>query len=125
MLFDDLAAFSRRPVSRWIKWPLWLVVWGAVVVATFSDTPDYFLAALSFPVGFYGLLPPETGVLLAWVGVWPTIVVGWMGYFWLMFAMKRAKYIPIFSLWYVLLCVFVVINVAGCRKLMTTIAGIH
>ena len=128
-MLDDVVEFFRLffrlPVSPWIKWLLWTIAWGFVVCATFSTDPQYLAAALSFPVGFYGLLPERISIIYAWLGAWLAIIGGWALYAALTLAIQTAKRIVSFSFWYLFFCVLLILNVVGCRNLIHTASGIH
>jgi len=122
---DDLSDSFRQPLPSPVKWTLWLVAWVVVVLATISNDPEQLRGALAFPVGFYGLLPAETSILFAWFGAWCAVVGGWMIYGWLTIAMQLARELRTFSVCYLLFCVLLILNVAGCRHLIETASRIH
>lgn len=124
-LLDDIYEFFNQAVPSWLKCSLWLMAWGAVALAALSDDPGELRGALAFPVGFCGLLPAEPAIGTAFLGGVVVIGVGWGLYVWLALGMKKAKRLGGFSLFYLVFCALLALNVAGCRELITTAAGIH
>lgn len=117
---------AQHQVSLWLKWLLWLLAWGSLAIFTALEHPEDFKGILGFPFGFCGLLPIDatTGfyILLAL----PVVVVcGWLLYLKLTVAIHKAKTLERFLLLYVLLCLLLAINAAGCRRLITIGASIH
>lgn len=123
---SSLPESAQHPVSLWLKWFLWLLAWGSLAIFTAVEHPEDFKSILGFPFGFCGLLPVNatTGffILLAL----PVFVVcGWFLYLKLTIAIHKAKTVERFSLLYLLLCALLIINAAGCRRLITIGASIH
>lgn len=109
----------------WIKWILYFLAWSVVIVRTACNHPEDLKAAFAFPVGFYGLFAPQTSMWLTWLVAWPAIIVGWAVYLVLALAMRFTKRIWIYLFLYSIFCVLLAINLAGCRKIIETAAGIH
>ena len=121
----DISEFLRRPIHPAVKWTLWLLAWGAVVLATISNDATDLRSAVGFPVGFYGLLPEMPAIYVAWLGGCVAVVGGWILYIALSLAIHWANRMRSFSLWYIVFCVLLALNVVGCRKLIDTVSQIH
>src|SRR5579864_4716370 len=86
---ENRGEFSN--VFSWAKWILYFLAWALVVNFVASNHPGDLRAAIGFPVGFCGLLPAETAVLLTWLGGLPVSIAGWTLYFSLGVAMISRK----------------------------------
>jgi len=117
--------FIKRLVPPWIKWGLYVAAWGAVILATLVRKPSDLRMAPGFPIGLLAVLPAETAIVLAWMAAPAAVCGGWMIYFVLTAAIGRAKRLGVFSLAYATLCILLVLNVVGCKKILETAAGIH
>jgi hypothetical protein len=119
---------KTRGIPNWIKWAFYLAAWGGVVVAVIVRKPDDLLTAPGFPVGLLGvlfLIGAEQATVAVWFGGLGAVVAGWFLYAFLSVTMMRTKKTWVFSMIYVGFCVLLALNLAGCRKIMETVAGIH
>jgi len=97
-------------------------------VAVLVRKPDDLLTAPGFPVGLLGvlfLIGAEQATVAGWFGGLGAVVAGWFLYAFLSVTMMRTKKTWVFSMIYVGFCVLLALNLAGCRKIMETVAGIH
>lgn len=113
---------SEEQISRFWKWGLW---YGAWIVVALLMNPVNLPAFIYFPLGLVALFPrgDEQAIVLA-MHSWPRFV-GWVIY--LLFAVgisrtrKRTTFITIYSI----LCLVLVLNVVGCKKVLEALSGIH
>lgn len=117
--------FSQSSVPSILKWVLWLTAWGGLVFVTYTNNPGDLRSSLAFPIGLCGLLPRDLAMFCAGFGGWLVVIFGWFAYIRLSWAIKKAKDPGHFSLLYIVLCVLLVLNAAGCRALIDTVSKIH
>jgi len=120
-----LFRFVGRPISPWVKWGLYFAAWGAVVLAAINRNNAHLLAILAFPTGLLSIMPFNIAAMAVLLIGWVVVFVGWTIYIVLTIAIGRTKRVSVFSLLYVLFCILLAVNVAGCKKLLETAAGIH
>jgi hypothetical protein len=121
----SLFGFIGRPISPWIKWGLYVIVWSVVALATITKKNANFLAIFAFPLGLLSIMPIKVALMTAWFAGLVVAIWGWIFYSLLTVAIARAKRVSVFSLLYILLCVLLAVNVTGCQKLLQTAAGIE
>ena len=112
-------------LSPWLKWGLYFAAWGVVALATITRENAKPLAILAFPLGLLGILPFNIAAIAVMLLCWPVVIGGWIIYIVLTVAIGRTKRISVFSILYILFCFLLALNVAGCKKLLETAAGIH
>lgn len=128
---DATDALGEEPprsgyVPHRLKWGLYFGAWGAVILLTLVTNPAYLLGAASFPVGLIAMLPrgEERAIEVSMLG--PAFVgFGWIVYSALSFVISLTKKMSVFSIAYALLCLLLLLNMAGCHKVLEAAAGIH
>jgi len=118
----DLKFDEPMPTSD--KWRLWLGAWGLVAAATLVINPSSILVAPFFPIGLLVWLPHgEEKAIAGWmIGAW---VIGWIFYGLLTTIMFKAKKSGVFFILFVIFFTLLILNIAGCQRLMQTASGIH
>lgn len=109
----------------WVKWGLYFAAWGVLILATLANKPCDLRAAPGFPIGLLSILPKEESILVAWWAGPIAILGGWMIYVVLTVMMGLAERAGVFSLIYISFCVLLALNLAGCKTMLETAAGIH
>jgi hypothetical protein len=121
-LFFEL---SHRAISPRLKLFLWFIAWGFVALFTAAAHPSDLLGAFAFPLGLCGAVPSKVGLGIAFGFAQIVTAVGWLIYLLLSLAIKNAKNFGRFSFLYFVLCVLLVLNMVGCRRLIATAAKIE
>jgi hypothetical protein len=116
--------YPKELVSAKVRWSLWLMAWGGVILVTILIDPANLRSFLGFPVGFFGFLPAEASILCAMVGGLFLVVGGWIVYVMLSVRILSSKG-NAFWMYYVVFCTLLALNVGGCGVLIHTASGIH
>jgi hypothetical protein len=113
---------SQLPLS--VKWCLFLAAWGFVLVKCLVWNPQSILVTPFFPIGLVAWLPngEEKAIFVWFVGGW---IVGWALYAFLAFLIFKVKNLGLFVFIYALLLLLLVLNIAGCKRVVEAASGIH
>lgn len=115
--------FGTAPLSTKAKWMYWFAAWAGVGLLTLILSPSAIAAAPFFPAGFLGLLGnEENGIIGLMTGAW---ALGWVLYITLTVSMIRTKKRDAFFRTYIVFCILLALNVAGCHQLVGAASGIH
>lgn len=114
---------GNEPLSGKAKLGYWCAAWIGVALVTLLINPSAIAAVPFFPAGLLGLLGNgEEGIIGFMTGAW---VLGWVLYVVLTVSMVRTKTRDAFFSTYVVFCILLVLNVAGCQRLSTVASGIQ
>lgn len=107
-----------------IKWCFFLAAWGFVLTRCLVWNPQSILATPFFPIGLAAWLPngEEKAIFVWFVGGW---IIGWAIYAFLSFLIFKIKNVAFFFFIYVLFFLLLMLNVAGCKRIMEVVSGIH
>jgi hypothetical protein len=131
-MMEDVAQFPslacgclRRQMPFSVRLVLWLVAWGAVIWSTFQHHPEDLRSCLGFPLGFCGLLPEQASITVVMLVGWAVFIVGWVLYGLISAAILISKRLGWLSIFYIVFCVLLALNLTGCRHLIETASGLH
>jgi hypothetical protein len=94
-------------------------------VLSISPHPSQILLAPFFPLGLLAALPHgEDRAINGWMQIYPALL-GWLFYGLISAALFKARGKQSFFLTYILFCIILLLNVAGCKKVLEAAAGIH
>ena len=114
---------NSEPISTRAKLGYWFVAWAGVALVTLLINPSAIKAAPFFPAGLLGLFGNEENGIIAWMlGAW---VLGWGLYIVLTISMFRETKRDAFFRTYLMLCVLLALNVAGCQRTLSAVSGLH
>lgn len=110
-------------LSTKAKCGYWFGAWAGVGILTLILSPSSIVAVPFFPAGLLGFFGhEESGIIGFMTGAW---VLGWVLYMVLTVSMVRAKKRDAFFRTYVVFCILLALNVAGCQRLTSAASGIH
>ncbi len=99
--------------------------WGGVVLLTLLLNPLSLFTAPFFPIGLLALFPHgEDRAITAWQMQFP-VLLGWGFYLAIQAILMRMRRETLFFVCYAFLCVLLVLNVAGCQRVLAAAAQIH
>lgn len=114
---------EKEPLSIGTKSGYWFAAWAGVALVTLLFNPSAMAAALFFPAGLFGLFGNEESGIVAWMmGAW---ALGWVLYVVLTISMLRATKRSAFFQTYIVFCILLALNVAGCHRIISAASGIH
>jgi hypothetical protein len=111
-------------ISRSEKWGYWFTAWGGVVLIAFLLDPHYILTAPFFPIGLAALLPNGEGrAIRAWMSF--GFIIGWALYILLSLAMFKTRKRNGFFVIYMIFCILLLLNLAGCYRTFSAVSHIQ
>jgi hypothetical protein len=114
---------NSQPISTPDKWLFLLSAWGAAALLSLVINPSSLLAAPFFPIGLVAVWP--NGVDKAITPSMTQLLLGWGLYLALHSIILRARKADTFYVFYVALCLLLLLNVGGCQRVLDSAAGIH
>lgn len=107
-----------------MKLGYWLAAWGATILIAFLINPQSIRTAIFFPIGLLALLPngEHMAIFAGIVGGW---IVGWIFYIVLSVVLFCAKKSNHFFLIYIIFCILLALNVAGCQEVSQAVSKIE
>jgi len=105
------------------KWLLWIASWVVVILVMGRETMP---GVLFFPLGLLLVFPSSGETVMTWAmyGMFYG-PIGWSFYAVLSLAMGAARTKKKFFLLYLLFCALLIVNIAGCKRAMGLMEGIH
>jgi hypothetical protein len=105
-------------VSTGDRWRLWFLIWAVAVVAMASRGRPAIFSAPLFPLGLIAFLPDgEQKAITAWMLGYPALL-GWGFYIFFSILLFRVRKNWLFFLLYGLFCIVLLLNVAGCKRVL-------
>jgi hypothetical protein len=116
--------FEDKSISISVKRSFWFGAWGMVILATLATNPASIVTAPLFPVGLFALFPNgDNKAIVAWgTG---GFVIGWVFYTLLSIVMFITKKRGIFFLLYIIFCILLALNIAGCQRILKGVSNIQ
>ncbi len=118
----ELAFDSPLPAKFKVRF--WLGAWLLVLLASVMMIPSAIPAAPFFPIGLLVWLPRGLNVAIkGWmVGAW---ALGWVFYGFYSVILFWVKKTGVFFILFLIFSILLLLNVAGCQKMMQEVSGIH